>query len=301
MKPARTSLLLHPLFITSLLVLILNDQFWKAAYGNWLTGKLSDFAGLAVFYLLASSILPRHRKAIFWGTALFFIWFKSSLSQPFLDLMAASLHITLTRVVDYSDLIALVILPLAYRIKPVPVPLSSTKPAFLGLLGMVALYADTPPRYMQYGYEPDSYSVNGSFKRNMTRDSVIKRFFEKGYMVTKDTGRFFPLMNNRLFLKIKDSSGERMVPLQDYPDLGVYNFVEPYSNRYLISSLALGKDTLRNVYFTLDENSNRKKTRTKVILWNFSYLPDSSYTSRRQTARKFKKPLKQALEGILND
>jgi hypothetical protein len=301
MKPARTSLLLHPLFISSLLVLILNDQYWKAAYGNWLTGKLSDFAGLAVCSLLASGLLPSYRKAIFWGTALFFIWFKSSLSQPFLDLVAESLHFTWNRVVDYSDLIALVILPLAYRIKPVPVPMKSPKPALLGLLGIMALYADTPPRYLQYGYEPDSYPVNGSFKRNMTRDSVIKRFFERGYMVTKDTGRFFPLMNTRLFFKIKDSTGERMVPLQDYPDLGVYNFVEPYSNRYFISSLTLGKDTLRNVYFTLDEKNNRKKTRTKVILWNFSYLPDSSYTTRRQTARKFKKPLKQALEAILNE
>lgn len=301
MKPARTSLLLHPFFISSLLLLVLNDQYWKAAYGNWLTGKLSDFAALAVFVLLASAILPQYRKVIFLGTALFFIWFKSALSQPFLDMMAVSLHIRFYRVVDYSDLMALIILPIAYWIKPVPVSLKSPKPALLGLLGIMALYADTPPRYLQYAYEPDSYPVNGSFKRNMTRDSLIKRFLEKGYTVTKDTGRFFPLMNNRLFLKTKDSTGEHMVPLQNYPDLGIYNFVEPYSNRYFIASLALGKDTLRNVCFTLDESSNRKKTKTNVILWNFSYLPDSSYITRRQTARKFKKPLKQALEEILND
>jgi hypothetical protein len=301
MKPARTSLLLHPFFITSLLVLILNDQYWKAVYGNWLTGKVSDFAGLAVFVLLVSAILPQYRKIIFWGTALLFIWFKSSLSQPFLNLLAASLHVTFYRVVDYSDLIALLILPLAYRIKPVPVPLKFPTPALPGLLGIMALYADTPPRYMQFGYEPDRYTVNGSFKRNMSRDSVLKRFFEKGYVVTKDSGQYLPLMENRMFIKIKDSTGEHMAPLQDYPDLDLYNFIEPYSDSYFISSLALGKDTLRNVYFTLDEKSNRKKTRTKVILWNFSYLPDSSYTTPIQTARKFKKPLKQALEAVLNE
>jgi hypothetical protein len=301
MKPARTSLLLHPLFITSLLVLLLNDQYWKAAYSNWLTGKLSDFAGLIVFTVLASTFFPLYRKAIFWGTALFFIWFKSAWSQPFLDLMADYLHITWDRVVDYSDLVALFILPLAYRIKPVPVPMKSVKPALLGLLGIAALYADTPPRYMQYGYEPGRYTVNGSFKRNMSKEAVINKFLEKGYVVTKDSGQYLPLMNNRMFLKIKDSTGERMVPLQNYPDLSVYNFIEPYSNSYFISSLALGKDTLRNVYFTLDEKSNRKKTKTKVVLWNFSYLPDSSYAGRRATAQKFKKPLKQALEDILND
>lgn len=43
----RQSLLLaNPVFISSLLLLLLNDFVFKPVYHNWLTGKLSDFCGL---------------------------------------------------------------------------------------------------------------------------------------------------------------------------------------------------------------------------------------------------------------
>ena len=43
MPPALSS----PGFLVALAVLLANDLWWKAAFGNWLTGKLSDFAILA--------------------------------------------------------------------------------------------------------------------------------------------------------------------------------------------------------------------------------------------------------------
>ena len=42
------SALSSPGFLVALAVLLANDLWWKAAYDNWLTGKLSDFAGLFV-------------------------------------------------------------------------------------------------------------------------------------------------------------------------------------------------------------------------------------------------------------
>lgn len=41
--------LVHPWPIFAVMVLILNDHFLKMQYGNWWTGKISDFAG--VFFL----------------------------------------------------------------------------------------------------------------------------------------------------------------------------------------------------------------------------------------------------------
>lgn len=52
---ASTRAVLHPLVLTALALLILNDHLWKAAHGTWWTGKLSDVAGLAVFPLLVSA------------------------------------------------------------------------------------------------------------------------------------------------------------------------------------------------------------------------------------------------------
>ena len=42
-------------FNITLAILLLNDFILKDLYGNWLTGKLSDFAGLFVFSLFFSA------------------------------------------------------------------------------------------------------------------------------------------------------------------------------------------------------------------------------------------------------
>jgi hypothetical protein len=55
-RPGRPGeLLLHPLAILAVVVLVLNDHFLKALAPGLLTGKLSDFAGLLFFPVLAVS------------------------------------------------------------------------------------------------------------------------------------------------------------------------------------------------------------------------------------------------------
>ncbi len=46
------SRLLHPIALAAIAVLVLNDHVLKDAYGNALTGKLSDVAGLLFFPLM---------------------------------------------------------------------------------------------------------------------------------------------------------------------------------------------------------------------------------------------------------
>ncbi|GAA3798499.1 hypothetical protein [Cellulomonas soli] len=50
--PVRGDLLLHHVALVSLAVLLLNDHVLKAAAPGWVTGKLSDVAGLAFFPFL---------------------------------------------------------------------------------------------------------------------------------------------------------------------------------------------------------------------------------------------------------
>jgi hypothetical protein len=49
---------LHPVPLVALIVLAVNDHYWKGAgvLPGWLTGKLSDFAGLLFFPLLLTSL-----------------------------------------------------------------------------------------------------------------------------------------------------------------------------------------------------------------------------------------------------
>lgn len=98
-------------FVAAVSLLLLNDHYLKAAYSNWITGKVSDFAGIFFVSLLLFTAYPRaaYRTAALIG-AVFALW-KSPWSQPVLDLVP-----NMGRTVDYSDLIALVTMPLSYRV-----------------------------------------------------------------------------------------------------------------------------------------------------------------------------------------
>jgi hypothetical protein len=108
-----------PGLLLALLLLLLNDLYLKEIAGTGaaaiLTGKLSDFAGLFVFAVFWSVLLPRWRAAVHILTAAGFVWWKSPLSQPFVDAFNAGTPMALARTVDWTDLIALVVLPVAYR------------------------------------------------------------------------------------------------------------------------------------------------------------------------------------------
>ena len=54
-RATSTHAVLHPLTLGALALLIFNDHVLKAACPGWWTGKLSDFAGLAVFPLLVAA------------------------------------------------------------------------------------------------------------------------------------------------------------------------------------------------------------------------------------------------------
>jgi hypothetical protein len=114
-RSQRLDLLTTPAFLTGLALLLLNDWVWKAEYGNWLTGKLSDFAGLFVFPIFWTAIFPKHKRLIFILVTVFFIFWKSPFSQILIDGWNGLGVWRIGRVVDYSDLLALSVLPLTFK------------------------------------------------------------------------------------------------------------------------------------------------------------------------------------------
>ncbi|WP_210465373.1 hypothetical protein [Rufibacter roseolus] len=102
-----------PLFFLGLVILLVNDFYLKYEFHNELTGKLSDFAGLFIFPYFFSAVRPQSKNAIYLATAVvFFIW-KSPISQPLIE-FCNSLGVAANRTVDYTDLLAIFILPLSY-------------------------------------------------------------------------------------------------------------------------------------------------------------------------------------------
>lgn len=113
----------HPLWWIALALLILNDHVLKGAglLPGWLTGKLSDFAGMIVAPALAASLISlqhkRLRSAAFLSVALLFAITKlSPEARDALVSLASRLGMRWRIVVDPTDLVALVALPFSWSL-----------------------------------------------------------------------------------------------------------------------------------------------------------------------------------------
>jgi hypothetical protein len=108
------SILISWPFLLSLAVLITNDLYLKSAFPSWLTGKLSDVAGIYLLALLITAASPRKKYVAGTILALGFLYWKSPMSQWFIDNVNSVLQAQIGRVVDYSDFLALIAIPFAW-------------------------------------------------------------------------------------------------------------------------------------------------------------------------------------------
>jgi hypothetical protein len=114
-------IILSGAFLLALALLLLNDHFLKAAYPGWVTGKLSDFAGLfvlAVFvYAVAGRYFESSKRLLAMHIAIglgFVIWKVAPVETVFAAINKLVSIPLPSRVKDMSDLIALLILPVSY-------------------------------------------------------------------------------------------------------------------------------------------------------------------------------------------
>lgn len=108
---ARLNALLHPAFVSALLLLIVNDHLLKATFHNAITGKVSDFAGVFALAYFLAILVGRWPTLLHLIVALAFTWWKSPASQPFIDTWNTAPWFDIARVVDPTDLLALIVLP----------------------------------------------------------------------------------------------------------------------------------------------------------------------------------------------
>jgi len=152
----RLYLLLTPGFLFSLLLLVTNDHLLKQLFHNWLTGKLSDVAGLFAFALFWLAVLPpTWWRSILVSIGAFFVIWKTDLSEPLLHLLNGLSALSFDRVVDYTDLWALAVLPVAswYAQTAAPLFLSQLTPIGVGALSLVAFVATSKINVITYSEE----------------------------------------------------------------------------------------------------------------------------------------------------
>jgi hypothetical protein len=206
----RFDLLRSPIFLVSLFVLIANDHWWKYEYSSWLTGKLSDFAGLFVFaHYIVSFIHPKWRTSkilisVHIGIAFMFTIWKVAPVQSLLESMYGSLVLPLPTITsDVTDLIALTSLVISFLIIRYPsaetthtihVPTSVALKRFarVGLLvaSTFAIVATSPPMYMYHN--PSKYS---DFNPNLDLESIapiVKKVLKESGYIPTDSAHFSP-------------------------------------------------------------------------------------------------------------
>lgn len=174
-KEENNNWIYRKLFLVSIILLLLNDFYFKYYHTSYLTGKISDFAGLFAFPYFFSHIFRRNSKWIYVLTGIFFIYWKSSYSQSFIDFFNEH-GLGLSRVVDYSDLLALIILPASYKYlisNPIPTKkiVLLSKPTLIGI-SIFSFVATSLPKIQT----AVNLKSELEFKTDINKDTIISKF-----------------------------------------------------------------------------------------------------------------------------
>src|SRR5947207_2173262 len=132
-------LLFNWIFIFGLVLLVLNDHYLKWQFHNWLTGKISDFAGLLILPMFLLFLIPNLAKTASLISGLFFIFWKLPVSEGFINLYNKIALVPIVRIVDYTDLTALSILPLSHLLIQRIGKFKINKPARLSLNPLIVI------------------------------------------------------------------------------------------------------------------------------------------------------------------
>ncbi|MBR9846974.1 MAG: hypothetical protein GYB35_13100 [Algicola sp.] len=246
-------------FLFGITLLFLNDQFFKFKFSNFLTGKISDICGVIIFPMLLAYIFPKLKEYSIVLSSLVFIFWKSEYSQGLIEFYNSISPIETSRVIDYTDLLALLFIPIPYYLIKNPKILSSFSfkklnekiiliPVFLILI------SESPPTSYYYTYS------DGNLICNKCTTTVN-------------------YSTNDLIVKLKDNG----IIFDSIKPIYVRGVVDSTSYLCLKKELIIDKDTLRDIYITL-RSSNENKT---IIYFNGMNVPKD--LTNKKLKRKLRK------------
>ena len=271
--------LLNYVFVSCVIILALNDHYLKFAFSNWFTGKLSDVAGIIILPLLLAFLFPQLNRVSIVLAAVLFIFWKSPVSEPLIDLYNEYTLIQLSRVVDYSDLLVLVFLTIPYFIMGKMEALEFLKikkvnPNLVLIPTLLAMMATSPPPSYQYTRTEGNlrcYQCNFNVKYN--QDEIVEKLGK---------------------LDIKFDS---IVPIDEHMLERFPNLKNQNVHFYRINNLIIDKDTLHNLDFTM---LTFKKGKTKIYFNGMQVSDDiSNYKLEKKLAAYYAEILFRELKNKL--
>ena len=297
-------LLCNIIFTLSLIILFLNDHFLKLHFHNWFTGKLSDVVGIILLPFLLTYFFPKLRQNSVYFTALFFIFWKSPYSERLIGIYNLMSPISIHRVVDYLDLVALIFLVIHYyfikkqdRINSIKI--NKLSPVFLVFPSVLVLMSTSPPRY--YEYVP--YTGNIIFSsfditfKNKSSDEVFSELKNRNISFRKDTVRIISEHKRELLIdwQIETSNLDSKKELFKVPQDSLKNNIRSLINNsswFIIDSLKLDDEMVKNVQFDVNDYTTSKAKETIITI---NGLTTNKNLSEGSIRRKLKKLYRKAI------
>ncbi|UZT97387.1 hypothetical protein ODZ84_19705 [Chryseobacterium fluminis] len=278
MKTERNKyLILNYIFIICLVVLFVNDHFLKAQFSNGLTGKLSDIVGIVILPLLLTYIFPKLKTKSIWISALLFTFWKSPYSQSLIDFYNQLTFIQITRVVDYSDLSVLILLPVPYFLMHTikewnTFKIKNIQPFLVLFPTVLVLMSTSPPPSFYYTYSDGNFRC---YKCNITVKHTQEEVIEK--------------------LRQANMVFDSIYPMSEFTHQRIPGLRSQDIHFYKINTMVIGQDTLRNLDFSMRSISD-----TKTTIY-FNGMDINRTTSHDQLYRKIKKYYKSLILGRISD
>ncbi len=273
--------LLNFVFLFCLLTLLLNDHYLKYKFDNGLTGKLSDMAGIIILPLLLAFLFPKLKRHTVWIGSLLFGFWKSPYSQGIIDLYNQYSFIQTSRIIDYTDLYVLILLPIPYflitRIDSLDfIKIKNVNPLLLLLPTIVSLMATSPPPSHYYTRTAGNLAC---YQCNITVNYKQDEIVEK--------------------LKKLDIVFDSIAPIDTFALERVPTLKNENAHVYRLNKLVINKDTLRNLDFTMRTIKNKK---TKIY-FNGMQVSDDISTQKLEIKLRnyYKKVLFKELKNKLTE
>jgi hypothetical protein len=197
------------------------------------------------------------------------------LSQPVIAIANNYFYLPVHRVVDYSDLLAIFVLPFVAQIKPKSLHLPMTGVYCVRwIVGFVTFFSLCStsvyrPLFQAHPAIDDIY-FNESFTAKRSAVAVLQALREKGITYRRDSVMYYPITNQQQLyyrLPIKSDSVFAWQQVSQKPDSTLYVRWEgmPY---YLIPFYQSGTRTIRNIRFSLSENKNATKSKITIQMFH---------------------------------
>lgn len=296
----KLQLLLHPIFIFSLACLLLNDSYWKYEYHNWLTGKLSDLAGLFVLSVFLLAFFYRLRLAVYGGITVFFIWWKSPLSQPIIELLNQSLDLSFNRTIDYTDLVAIPFIFAAGLLKPPAYNFSLANRVVTYFVGAVCLVAFcSTSYYRRLTITPDMgprISYNKSYPSRFNQENILYKLDSMQIAYKVDSFTTVPLQfyGGSLLIRNRDSARTNMIVIEpDQKDTAAFFRINerPYIAIY---NLKVKDEVIPQVNLSVKTFIKTNDIYLESIILDDEQI-QAYYQKMTKTKKKYKKLIQEAL------